>query len=377
MTVADPSPETTDNAATEGDKPVTSDTSQPDASAASSTADKETGEKPAGDKPAGDKAGDAPKPKSVLEAAKAALAKDKGVASSATDVKTDQQPKPKTGEGGEPAKTPEVEKAEEVPAEFSKHPAWIRNAKTRDEAIKARDEFKVDADKWKSFNELATAHMGSNEAAAQWLNRGGDLVKAGVTPQEQHVVTEFAIATKSDPNRALAIIKPIYETLQNIVGEVLPADLREAVERGEMTEDAARRLNKAEASGRIEQRRATMANKAVEDTRTAEATRSTNVAMGNAVVSWEGRVSKNEPDWQRIAPLVNEQVGILREARQPKTPAEAVKLCDDAVAIVKRMVGAGAVAKPNVGAALITSSNRQQEERPKSALEAARRALAR
>ncbi|MGZ3330229.1 MAG: hypothetical protein ACXU85_24025 [Xanthobacteraceae bacterium] len=373
MTVADPSSETTDNAATEGDKVGTSDTSQPDASAASSTASTETAKaEPKGET----KAEDAPKPKSVLEAAKAALAKDKGVAPSATDAKTDQQPKPETGKGGEQAKT-EAEKAEEVPQQFKDHPAWQRIAKARDGFKAEAETHKAGAEKWKSFNELATAHMGSPEAAAQWLNRGGDLAKAGVTTQEQHVITEFALATKSDPNKAFAIIKPIFEALQNIVGEVLPNDLREAVDRGEMTEEAAQRLNKAEAAGRINQRRAEAAGKTVEDTRTAEAQRATNVAMGNAVASWEGRLAKSDPDWQRIAPLVNEQVGILREARQPKTPAEAVKLCDDAVALVKRMISTGAVARPAVGAPAIVPSNRQTEERPKSALEAARRALAR
>lgn len=377
MTVADPSSETKDNAATEGDKALTSDTSQQDAHAASSTAtETKADDKPAGDKPAGEKSEDAPKPKSVLEAAKAALAKDKGAAPSAADAKTDQTSKPETGKDGEPVKL-EGEKPEEVPQQFKDHPAWQRIAKARDGFKAEAEASKVGADKWKSFNELATAHMGSPEAAAQWLNRGGDLAKAGVTGQEQHVITEFALATKSDPNRAFAIIKPIFEALQNIVGEVLPNDLREAVERGEMTEEAAQRLNKAEATGRIEARRSAMASKTVEDTRAAETTRSTNVAMGNAVASWEGRLAKSDPDWQRIAPLVNEQVGILREARQPKTPAEAVKLCDDAVALVKRMVGTGAGARPAVGAPAIVPSNRQTEERPKSALEAARRALAR
>lgn len=373
MTVADPSPETTETVAPEGDNSALPTTSNTDAPAASSTAT-ETSDKPAGDKSAGEPAGDAPKFKSVHEATKAAMSKDKSAAPSAADVKTVEQPKTAADET---TKTAEAERAEEIPAEFSKHPAWIRNAKTRDEAIKARDEFKVGAEKWNSFRELSSAHMGSIENAQAWMNRGGELVKAGVNAAEQKVVTDFAIAAKTDPNRAIEIIKPIYEALQGIVGEVLPNDLKEAVERGEMTEEAAKRLNKSEATARIERTRSAQAGKTAEERDAAEARTTLMGRQHNAVVSWEGRVSKIEPDWERIASLVNEQVGILREARQPKTPEEAVKICDDALAFVKRTAGVGAGPRPAVGGPTTVPSNRQQETRPKDVHEAVKRALAR
>jgi hypothetical protein len=371
MTVADPSPETPDNAAPESGTPGLPTTSNPDASQVASSTTAETGaETAAPAKGADESAGDAPKPKSAFEAAKAAMAKDKGADPSSADAKPNQQPKP-DGKGDEPVKPegakPEGEKAE-IPQEFSKHPAWIRIAKDRDEKA-------AGAEKWTRFNELATAGYGDPKSAEVWMNQGAQLNRAGVTDQEKQVVLEFAVAAKRDPERAFNIIKPVYEALQGIVGEILPQDLREAVERGEMTEEAAQRLNRSEAKQRIAGRRAQMADDTVKQRDEATAAHNAQTAMAQAVVSWEGRVSATEPDWARIAPLVNEQVTILREARQPKTPEEAVKLCDDAVAIVKKMGGVFAAPKPSVTPPSAAPSQRRQETRAKSVFEHVKRAV--
>ncbi len=384
MPVADPSSETPNADVTDGvDKgnPTTSSTT--DASAVSSTAT-ETAAKPAdGEKPAGGEGGgDATKPKSVFEAVKAGLNKDKGADPSSADAKQVQpnQPKDKAGADGQPAKPgekPEGAKPE-VPTEFSKHPAWIRIAKDRDQARSELDTAKDGAEKWTRFNELVkSTGFGTTEAADAWMNMGARWNKAGVTEDERMVMSEIAIATRTDPARALKIITPIYDALRGIVGEgSLPADLQAQVDAGELTEEHARRIVRADADKRLAEGRANRESDAARQEREAREAQAAGEKMFQAVFSWETKQAGSDPDWQRIAPLVNEQIGILRDARKPRTAEDAVKVCDDALAIVKRTIGAVVPPKPAVTPPSTPTANRQPQARAPSLLEHVKRSLA-
>lgn len=373
MTVADPSSETPKSDAPEGaDRGIPPASSTTDAIAASSTAT-ETDAKPAeGDKPKeGEGAGDAPKPASLLEKVKADLDKGKGAAPSAADAKTVQ---PEPGKDGQPAAKPEGDKPKdetEVPQEFSKHPRWIALAK-------ARDDLKPAAENWNRFNELVRASgFGDNAAAEAWMNNGARLNQAGVTSKETDILVTFAEATHRDPGFALKIITPIYNALRGIVGEGdLPKDLADQVAAGELTEDHARRIVKADADKAIAEHKATRESEGAKQLREQREATEAAGTMANAVFSWESRMATTEPDWARIAPLVNEQVELLREVRQPKTAEDAVKVCNEAVERVKRTIGVVAPAKQAVAPPLAAPSTRQQETPAKDVYEHVKRKFA-
>jgi hypothetical protein len=341
------------------------DASQSDPSPGKETA---SADAPKAETPEGGKEDEgAKRPKSILEAAKAALAaKDKGAASQAADAK-DQQPKPKDGKGEPAAKTTEDEGKAEVPQEFSKHPAWVRIAKQR-------DEFKAGAERWDRFNELVqSGGYGETKAVEDWLNGGTRLNEAGVSTDERGLLLEFAVAAKTDPKRAWEILDPIHKALRGVLGEDdLPDDLKQAVEAGEMTEDAARRVARSEAASRIEAKRTSIAQERETARNAEQAEGRAHAGMTSAVVGWERRQAASDPDWLHIAEAVSDQVALLRAARNPRTPEDAVKVCDDAVAFVKRLRGQP---KPVVAPSRNTPSNTQTVERPKSVFEAAKRAL--
>ena len=372
MTVADPSPETLAPGTTEGSGASIPTSSTTDATAGSSPAT-ETVAAAETPKVEGEGSKDAPKPASLLEAAKAALNKGKGADPSSADAKPTPE-QPKAGTDGQPVKPADAPKAEgeaEVPTEFSKHPAWVRIAKARDEA-------KAGAEQWNRFSELVNAAgYGDTKSAEAWMNHGARLNKSGVTAQEQGILVEFAAATKTDPARAFKIIQPIYDALRGIIGEGdLPKDLQDQVASGELTEEHARRIVKSDADKRIAEHARTREGEVAQREREARASQEAGQAMANAVYSWESRMAKTEPDWARIAPLVNEQVGLLKELRNPKTAEEAEKVCNDAVALVKRTIGAVVPARPAVTPPSTPPSQRQQEQRARSAFEHVKRSFA-
>lgn len=341
---------------------VVADASQ----AESSTAN----DKPEAGSEQGQEDGGAQKPKTVLEAAKAGLDKAKGAASPAEDTK-DQKPKT-APDGKQPATKPEGDVTDTgIPKEFHKHPAWIRIAQERDAN-------KEGAAKWERFNELVQAGgYGETKAVEDWLNGGTQLNQAGVSAEERGLLLEFGVAAKTNPERAFEIVAPIYNALREVLGDVLPSDLQKQVDEGELSEEAARRVAKSEASKRIADHRTQRTTQQVEQDRQVTQDNRAKEAMATAVVSWEQRQSSTNPDWERVASAVSETVANLRAARNPRTPEDAVKLCDDALQFVMRTAGLGQAAKPNVTIPQARSSTRQQAAAPKSAFEAAKLALGR
>lgn len=327
----------------------------------------------ASDKPAGGEAGDPDgakeRPKSIVEAARQALTKTKGAPASPAADATSQQPKTTDGKQKPAASATAEDPDKDLP--FHKHPRWIE----RGEELKAA---RADAEKWQRFNELVhQGGYGDTQAVEGWLNGGTQLNQAGVSADERGLLLEFGVAAKTNPERAYEIIKPIYEALRTVIGDVLPADLQQAVDNGEMTEDHARRLAKSEAGSRIQGRRAQIATETVERTQTTQQEALANQAMATAVVSWEQRQASSNPDWESIAKSVSETVAMLRPTRNPRSPEDAVKLCDDALAFVMRTKGTAAQPRPTVKAPGTGHSPTTTQARPKSVLEAARMALAR
>lgn len=377
MTVTDPSSETPSAPGPEtADAGVPNSSSQTtDASAASSTADPSASAPADAPKAEGsDGDADASKPKTLIDAVKATL-KSKGTGSSPDDAKTVQPSTQKVGET-DPKAAPEAEA--DVPKEFSKHPAWIRIAKDRDAHKERASQHEQGAKSWSRFNELVKASgFGDERGAEAWMNMGAELNKFGVNDQEKQVLSRFAVATKTDPALALKIIEPIYSALRNIAGEGdLPADLREQVDQGLITDEAARRIARTEASSQIAAARAARADQQAKAEAEARASRETQQAMANEVYSWEQRISSTDPDWQRIAPLVNEQVAILRDARKPQTGADAVKVCEDALALVKKTIGLAPSARTAPLAPPASPSSRRTETPATSVYEHVKRTFA-
>lgn len=303
---------------------------------------------------------DAKKP-SLLETVKADIEKKGTEAPSAKEPVKETPDKPAVAAD---AKDPDSEGEP-----FHKHPRWI--------AMRAEvATYKEGAENWNRFNELIDKSGFENrDAATGWLDRGAELTRVGVTSGERELLVEFGHTAKTNPARAMEILKPIYENLREFLGETLSPDLQKAVDDGEMTEDAARRLSKSEASARISSQRVQRTEQDSRTQREAGDAERDQAESATAVVAWERQHAKTDPDWKRIAPAVVEAVTNLRDARKPRTAKESLAVCNDALAFVKRTVGIGAPHRPAVTPPNTNSSTHPTKPRPKSAFEAAKQGL--
>lgn len=314
-------------------------------------------------KPEAKAEGDAPK--TPIEAAKAGLAKLKPVGQSSSQKAPDPAAKP---EEAVPNKdVPKADADKDLP--FHNHPRW-KEVQADRAALKPR------AENWDRFEaKLRETGIGHEDVTAL-LDGGTRLNRAGVTSDERHVLFDFAYYVKTDPAKAYEIVEPIFNALRQAVGVELPEDLRKQVDEGEITEDAARRLAKSEATARIAEtkaKRTTDESRADQDARAAA---DLETRIISAATGWEGR-QRSDPDWTAKEKRVVRQIGLLRAAKPPRTPEEAVALCDEALAMVNEDWREMAPRKPEIRPQTASGSTTRAAPEPTTPIEAARQALER
>jgi len=202
----------------------------------------------------------------------------------------------------------------------------------------------------------------------------GYMQKANLTDADVNAGMEIMALMKGDPKVALAKLEPYVQTLREMVGESLPADLQEHVDAGLVTEEIAREYAKVRhqaASGQatveqVTQAQATAANQAVVQ------------RMRGAVAAWEAQVTASDPDYgvKKSAVLDAVQARIAREGRYPKDENEAVTWSKEALAAVNKIAQHGRAPKAQtapitpVGGAATTAAE------PKTYVDAVNMALA-
>jgi hypothetical protein len=148
---------------------------------------------------------------------------------------------------------------------------------------------------------------------------------------------------RNDPVKAFEAITPIYQQLQALVGEVLPPDLQEQVNTGQITVPAAKELSRLRAergvTTSVQQQNAEREQaRAAEEAVTATTTLKNGVA--SAITKWESDWKSSDPDYSLKQSRVTEAIELeLNRAvllaqqgkpnRLPKTVEEAVSLANE------------------------------------------------
>ena len=225
------------------------------------------------------------------------------------------------------AKAAEGDEADELSAEELKALSW-----------KTQQRFKSLSSNVKAAREEAQA---LKPKAEEYDRMVGAIQRAGIDNRELDELVEVGGLLKSNPRAAYDKMVPIMRALENVIGEVLPADLQERVRLGYITEEDARTLVRSQAEARLATHRA--------DTQTAtqkaeqEATQRETLVKSSisAVEHWDKQQSVKDPDWHLKRREVAEQVelAITREANKRSAPyfptaEEAVKLSTDALKTV-------------------------------------------
>ncbi len=158
---------------------------------------------------------------------------------------------------------------------------------------------------------------------------------AGMNRDEVNELMAVGAALKSDPFKALAMIRPHYERLVQLTGGVLPDDLRKQVEDGFLPEAQAVELAQHRARETIGNAQKQQAEQAAATNAERERLTKLAAAAGNAVSEWDSKWAASDPDYRAKAPRVQEKVelALMRAAQAgklPRTEAEAVALAEKA-----------------------------------------------
>lgn len=176
--------------------------------------------------------GEGSQPASALEAISARLKQmrgDKPADEQKAEAKPDEKPAEAKPEDDEPGDTPEAKAA------FRGKPLDVQVKELRSERRALRQKT---ADLERQVGELSPMRDEAQNyrALSEWAQR------SGLSQEEFTRGLELTALMKADPFKALEAVTPIYQDLQRRAGAVLPEDLTNAVQTGELTETHAQEL---------------------------------------------------------------------------------------------------------------------------------------
>lgn len=256
---------------------------------------------------------DANQPANLLDVVKSAVAPeaDAGAGSSTVEAEGTEAEAGKTE--GDPDKgelTAEQQAEADAKLPFHEHPRWKQ-------VIAERDGFKEDAGRFREIEGFMQQH--------------------GLLPDE--VSEGFAVmaALKSGTPEGLKEARDYFASrltlLDASLGNVLPDDLRQRVDGGELSEEAAQELAQARAAEKLRKDAADAEEQKTTEQRERNATTARATAMATAVQDWEDQQRGTDPDYAKKADLVEARclAIVRRTGKPPATPEEARKLCEDAL----------------------------------------------
>lgn len=213
----------------------------------------------------------------------------------------------------DPEKAAAASSADEQPGEGQGQPG-ARGAKEPD----PENYSDVPFHKHPRFKELLHERNSLRGEAQQFRQVQSYLDTNGITPQAMVDALEIVALARRDPGEAWKRLKPFAEDVLRRTGEVLPEDLANRVQRGEISKADALELNKARAAHR------TLEQQTVYDRQMAERRQQQEMdtAIKSAAASWEAETYRKDPDLPAKADAIKKEVYWLQRTEgMPSTPA--------------------------------------------------------
>lgn len=185
----------------------------------------------------------------------------------------------------------------------------------------------------RNFAALRQEVAAFKERAEKYDQLSGYLNESGLTADEFAAGLGIMRMMKSgDPNQALKALLPFVESLQSVVGEKIPADIQDKVDRGLLDEDSAKELARSRAAVAVanqrreqEQARLQEFSERTAAEREQQAAEQNAQRIGAAVSAWEKSWGESDPDYKAKHRLVMDRVVALMQSEGvPSTPDAAV-----------------------------------------------------
>ena len=266
------------------------------------------------------------KPKDIADAVRAALKPKEEQSSGSGEGEEDPAAKP--ADGDKPKEGEEEDLGELTEEELKEY-----KPKTR------RRFEKLDRE-----NKALTAEKAALEPKA----RGFEAIQnfatnANLSKDDVNTGFEVMRLMRNDPVKAYEVLTPIYQQLQALVGEVLPADLQQQVNEGKITAPHAKELSRLRATSGVNTQTQRQNEERAQQQRNEEARQAgekLQTDVGNAITKWDSDWKASDPDYSLKQSRVNEAIelelaratALAREGKPNKLPRsveEAVKLANE------------------------------------------------
>lgn len=255
------------------------------------------------------------KPKSMLDAVVEAAKKGVEEVPESPAGKTEEEVKEETK--GDDADESDVTNPDETTDDsklpFNKHPRWKqinterRKFKEQAETYQRQlDEVKPELD---SFRGLVT-YMQTNQLTDQEVNEG----------------LEIMAAMKHNPMAALKMLTPHLLSLQSFVGEVLPPDVKQLVDEGEMTEERAKEFARIRNQNELLARQQQQQVQRYQQQQEQQWFETNAQNMRSAVSAWMEQTRKSDPDFAAKTDLFETLAQAELAKQTPQNPEEAVQI---------------------------------------------------
>jgi len=329
----------------------------------------EEGAEGAGSPPAEDEN----KPKSMLDAVTAALAPKEEQSSGSGEE-----------EGAtkvDPAKAAKAKPGEEELGEITDEELNALKPKTRRRFEMFRNQVKTLSAELEQFKAIGADPAAVKTEAEGFRSFLKIATEANLSKEEVNTGFNIMNLMKNNPAEAYKQLTPFYQQLQAMVGEVLPADLQQQVNTGEITLGHAKELSilrAATAQRDLQQTKEQASRAETQKREAAQKAEKLQTDVGTAVTEWEQRQKSIDPDYLLKQSRVVEAVELaIRRANKPvMSVEEAIKIAESVKKQVdeefKKLI-------PRKKAAIVavqgTGANNRSRPVPTSTMDAMRQAL--
>lgn len=177
------------------------------------------------------------------------------------------------------------------------------------------------------FKQLVAQRNQFREGAQQYEKVQTFLAENGVTADEAADFLVVRALMKHNPAEAWKQLKPLVQKLLVDAGEVLPPDLKQRVQQGEITQAAAIELSRLRAMQESSRRAQTAEAEMAQKRQQAEHVRS----IQQSVATWEQVTRQRDPDFDaKSEALQKEILWMQKRDGMPKTPEDARKMVEAA-----------------------------------------------
>lgn len=231
-----------------------------------------------------------------------------------TDEGDETPGKPKADASAEPGSEDEdddgadVKKGQTVPYDrFHKVIKQRNDVRQQAETVtRERDQFRQGHEQYTAIQQF----MASNELRTE------DVVEA----------LQIAAAFNRDPKRAAEMLAPKLQSLQRVTGEILPDDLQQRVELGELSETDARELTRTRNEAERLRREAEKRDQREQQQSQTAQEHQLRQTMANAANAKQAQLAKADPEFDRKVPLVRKELQLLMQQYAPRSAEDAAKL---------------------------------------------------